>query len=247
MSITSEDETELALDVEGVHFLTRGTFFAHVTPPSVASQVFRVPQLALLDSLDALRNASATAAAHAILKEVDRRLEADRQEALRSGVPPSYLVSPAPSSGTMPAQGESTTTQCEWAMYGALAPLPETYTRALYDEYLAALFHPTGASLPKLDPSKAGYLLYSENCGLVMRGEGVVLPSPLLWERATTYAVTMAIVQGIICVLLAKQMEWASSPSASASVAHLTIGFQIAMDSYFFVSRHATLAVCVAC
>lgn len=125
---------------------------------------------------------------------------------------------------------------CVFILYGSISTLPVYYSPALYAEYYSALFQPTGSSLRPPPAAVVDYLLYSENCALVLEGEAVALISPRMWERGTIFAGLLGSIHAIIAVLLVRQMEWGSSPSSCAKVAYSTIGMQAAMDAYSFVS-----------
>lgn len=129
---------------------------------------------------------------------------------------------------------DTTSPHCIFTLYGSLSPLPPSLPPALYAEYYASLFHPTGASIPSLPPATVSYTLYSENCGLVISGEAEALATASLWNRATGYASLMGVVQLALVLLLVRQMERAG-PGASSKIAYTTIAVQAAMDSYFFV------------
>lgn len=56
-----------------------------------------------------------------------------------------------------------------------------------------------------------------------------------LWERATTFANMMTLVQAALCWFLVQQMEWGSGAGMAVKVSYLTIGMQAAIDCYFFI------------
>lgn len=194
-----------------------------VTPSYVVSHLLDVPGLPLLHS--AGLNRTALAAGHAILQEYDRRLARDKAEFEVVGVP-----------NQNPFIQELTGAPCVFTFYASVSTLPINYSQADYSEYFSSLYHPTGSSLEPPPPPSINYLLYSDNCGLVIEGEGEVLLSGELWNRATLLGIFLGLVQAMMTVLLVRQMEWGGSASSCAKVAYFCIGMQAVVDSYFFVS-----------
>lgn len=66
-------------------------------------------------------------------------------------------------------------------------------------------------------------------------------PIPEAWSRATNLATILGIVQGLLLVLLVRQMEARASPNSLAKLAHTTIGMQAVMDLYTFVRSPRSL------
>ncbi|KAK4698419.1 transmembrane E3 ubiquitin-protein ligase, partial [Phenoliferia sp. Uapishka_3] len=236
----------LSLDVEGVHFLSKGTFYAFATPSTLpTTYAFEVPGLPLYSPSSSSNN-SAIAAGHAILHEVDRRIARDRLELFLNG---DSIILPPPSSSTSstirsPFDPVPDPT-CTFTLYGRLSPLPSWYSPAYYAEYYLSLFHPTGSSLLAPPRTKILYAMYSEDCGIVIEGEepAELTPIPEAWSRATNLAVILGVVQGVMLWALVRQMSARASMNSLAKLAHASVGMQAAMDSYTFI---ATFTVSVA-
>lgn len=205
-------------------FLSLGTIYGYATTISEPSYIFKIPSIPF--SLDG-NGTETRASGRAILLELDRRIDQSRNDLLASLNTPTDFFAPS-----LPP--------CNFLLIGQVSSLPTYYTQSAYAEYYSSLFHPTGSSLRPPPPPKIAYVLYSDECGLVLQGEGESLPSPRLWERATNLGVALAVTQAVLVWLLVQQMETGSSAASSAKVAYSTVGMQAAMDCYFFVS-HCTL------
>ncbi|KAM0746763.1 hypothetical protein T439DRAFT_329459 [Meredithblackwellia eburnea MCA 4105] len=238
---THDGSENIVLDVEGVHLLSQGTFFAYASPQTVTTTyAYEVPGLPLYD-LEHHPNANYTAqaAGRAILREVDRRIARDRAELDNVASSGSSTVS----SGGGISPFSDPEPECTFTFYGRLSPLPASYSLSLYREYYSSLFHPTGSSLAPPPKPVIKYLLYSEPCGMVLEGETDMTPIPEAWSRATNLSTMLGIMQGLLLFLLVRQMEARGSPNSLSKLAHATIGMQAAMDAYTFI---ATFTVSVA-
>jgi len=254
MTFTSFDgQNDFVFDVEGAHFLSQGSVFGYASPQNDRrSQLFNVPGLAVVDSpagpdsgLGSTKaRAKVGAMGRMVVAQIDRRIEQDRDEIEqhRDGrFPPqgADLAGAQPGAGQF---GSADVAPCIFALFGQLAPLPRNYTPDMYLEYYRSLLRPRGTSLAPPPAPRMEYTLYSENCGLVLEGEGAGLSSYRLWEQATGYATVMAVVQAMLLVLLVRQIEWGGA-SAGGRVAYMTIGLQAAVDSYFFVSSESPVTL----
>lgn len=235
-------------------YLSSGAIYGWATPTSFPTHIFSIPNL---PAFDPAHNATSKmqAAGHCVIKEVDRRIVKDRAElsangfenpassALKFRSPCALLPSDLTLSIQLSAQqsqspfaGSSPPPLCSFVFAASVAPLPPSYPAHLYREYYASLFHPTGASILSPPIPEISYLLYSTSCGLVLKGHGEILESPRLWQRAGTFAIVMMFVQGLLVLLLVRQMETGRGLGNVVKVAYGSIALQAAMDSYFFVS-----------
>ncbi|KAM0786572.1 hypothetical protein ACM66B_002028 [Microbotryomycetes sp. NB124-2] len=236
LTMTSEDGMhETVLDIESLHFLAQGTVYGFVTPTWARSHLFDAVGLAAYDK-SVKANLSAIAAGHGVLKEVDRRITRDAKE-LEDG----SWITREDNSGATSSEGDSSVTtgsrsapNCIFALYGALRPLPPSYPPSAYAEYYRNLFHPTGSSVPSPPTPILDFVLFSDNCGLVLSGNAEVLSTSRLWNHATNYALLTALSQAAILLLLVRQME-RGGPGSTAKLAHTTIAVQAAVDAYFFI------------
>ncbi|SCV74948.1 BQ2448_7977 [Microbotryum intermedium] len=235
ITLTDADKIEEArFDIEAVHYLEDGTMVGYATPSWVRSHMFDLVGLAkTLERRDG-EQWKQLAAGHTMLKELDRRIAREREdleEAIES-------ESQRPEEEKAAPQGP----QCIFTFYGSLAPLPHHYSAPLYAEYYASLWHPTGSSLKPPPPPQITYMLYSENCGLVLSGQAELVTTPRLWEYGTTFAVLMGFTQMLMAWVLARQMDKAA-PGHAGKVAYFTIGVQTSLDAYFFVTAFTVALV----
>ncbi|KAK4046804.1 hypothetical protein OIV83_005799 [Microbotryomycetes sp. JL201] len=236
LTMTSNDgDHETVLDIESLHFLAQGTVYGFVTPTWARSHLFDSVGLPAFDK-SFKANLSSVAAGHGVLREVDRRIARDVQE-LEEGT----WITREDNSAVAPGEDDASSTtvsrsapECIFALYGALRPMPPSYPPNAYAEYYRNLFHPTGSSVPSPPTPIIDFVLYSDNCGLVLSGHAEVLSTSRLWNHATNYALLTGLSQLAILLLLVRQME-RGGPGSTAKLAHTTIAVQAAVDAYFFI------------
>ncbi|KAL8293462.1 hypothetical protein RQP46_000163 [Phenoliferia psychrophenolica] len=215
----------ITLDVEGVHFLSLGTFYAFATPTTLpTTYAFEVPGLPLFDDPPtSFSSLSATAAGHAILHEVDRRIARDKAELALNAGNLSPLISNPPINPFV-----SAAPSCTFTLYGRVVPLPTSYSPKLYAEYYLSLFHPTGSSLLPPPKTAVEYIMYSKPCGLVLDGKADLTPIPEAWSRATNLATMLGIIQGALLFLLSAMDSYTFIATFTVSVAYMGLGLAIA-------------------
>ncbi|BGP41501.1 hypothetical protein JCM10449v2_005490 [Rhodotorula kratochvilovae] len=222
------------LDVEAVHFLTRGRIYGYATPRFVPAHIIEAISLPLMSSYSPNPNRTARAIGHAILDEFDRRVARDVRELEESG--PRLGEEDYPRREENDEERERPPT-CVFSLYGALSPLPREYTFARYAEYYTSLFRPSGASLRPPPPSTLSALLSSPNCGLVLAVPSAALtPTQALWLRATHFGVLFLLTQGAALVLLVRQLERAAGrPGTVANAQPVGFAMNVIVDLYVFV------------
>ncbi|GAA5990118.1 hypothetical protein JCM10908_005828 [Rhodotorula pacifica] len=246
----SGEEEVTELDVEAVHFLDSGRLYGYATPDFARARIVETISLPLMSSTSgspfSSPNATATAIGHAMLREYDMRLERDVKrlaDADELEPPPSPPPPLPPSEGggsTSPSGDEEVeiVPRCIFTMYGALSPLPGSYTPSQYAEWYSNLFHPTGARVPSPPPSTLSALLASPNCGLVLSiPSAKVHPTQQLWNGATLAGAWLVLIEGTILVLQVRQLERVQGrPGTIANVSHYGVVGMLFVDAYVFVT-----------
>ncbi|BGP33521.1 hypothetical protein JCM10296v2_005325 [Rhodotorula toruloides] len=127
---------------------------------------------------------------------------------------------------------------CIFSLYGALSPLPASYTPTQYAEWYSSLFHPTGSSIAQPAQSTFSALLSSPNCGLVLSVPSAVLSQTSeLWDSATRFAGWLLLAHAAVLVLTVRQLERVSRrPGTVANVAPQSIAGNCIVDAYVFVT-----------
>ncbi|GAA5998479.1 uncharacterized protein JCM10292_002726 [Rhodotorula paludigena] len=233
---SSEDERVTELDVEAVHFLSSGRVYGYATPSFVGTHVFNAISLPYMSSPSpTAANRTAHAIAHAMLKEYKRRLAKHVRELEDSG-PSSFRTDTSGSSDSDDSARRVPT--CIFSLYGSLAPLPASYTPALYAEYYRSLFLPQGTSVRPPPPAHLSALLASDNCALVLDVPSAeVTLTQALWNEAARFAVLLVAPELAALVLLVRQLERVQSRSGTiANVALLGIAAICIVDLYVFVT-----------
>ncbi|GAA5976369.1 hypothetical protein JCM21900_001000, partial [Sporobolomyces salmonicolor] len=227
---------ETTLDIEAVHILSSGLIYGYATPSFVRSHLIDTVSLPFFDpdastAPDSPANITAHAVGRAMLKEIERRLKKDVDELAESSA-----VQETGLGGGANDVVIATDPRCIFAFYGSLSPLPRIYSSSLYAEYYASLFLPTGSSLAPPPASTLSFILSSENCGLVLTGRGLLLPSPVIWTRVKDFALLMGLAQAMVVAMLVRQLEAVQRrPGTVANVASTGIGVGCIVDSYVFV------------
>ncbi|BGP25954.1 zinc finger, RING-type protein [Rhodotorula toruloides] len=225
-----EDET-IELDIEAIHLLSSGRVYGYATPTFVRTHMVDAIYLPLMSSSSPSPNRTASAIGHTVLKEYTRRLvkgvkdlaEADRIET---------------SSSNEAGEADPTISHCIFALYGALSPLPASYTPSQYAEWYSSLFHPTGSSIAQPARSTFSAVLSSTNCGLVLSVPSAVLSQTSeLWDSATRFAGWLLFAHATVLILTVRQLERVSRrPGTVANVAPQSIAGNCIVDAYVFVT-----------
>ncbi|KAI5475790.1 hypothetical protein MNV49_000841 [Pseudohyphozyma bogoriensis] len=224
----------LGLDLEGVHFLHHGlimgfattsssTLIPSATSPDTADLLLLPFVPNSLPSITPNSSLLTNLTTHVILPEFDRRITRELHA----------LNYPFNQPLTFPPSSDDP--NCAFLFFASLDPLPKHYTPSLYREYYRSLFHPTGSSLTPPPPPRLQYTLYSENCGVMLKGEGTAIPNPSIWSRVTNLAILLTIAQAVILWTMVKQMEASGTGSGAMQIAYWVVGLQTAMDGYTFV------------
>ncbi|GAA5878250.1 hypothetical protein JCM3774_001131, partial [Rhodotorula dairenensis] len=247
----SGDEQVTELDVEAVHFLDSGRIFGYATPEFARARIVETISLPLMSSTSgswfASPNLTAVAIGHAMLKEYDFRLErdvkrlADADEVEPPPAPPTAGSGGGGQAGAPPddADGEvEVVPRCIFTMYGALSPLPSSYTRSLYAEWYSNLFHPTGARVVEPPATTLSAVLASPNCGLVLSVPSArVTPTQQLWNAATSSGALLVAAEAAILLLQVRQLERVQGrPGTIAHVSHYGVVGMLFVDAYAFVT-----------
>ncbi|GAA6059316.1 hypothetical protein JCM10212_005896 [Sporobolomyces blumeae] len=227
------------LDIEAAHLLSSGHLYGYATPSFVRSHLIETVSLPFYANSSDLSSASAheanvtaKAVGRAMLKETRRRLKNDVDN-LDENV--AERESNA-SRGDSDDSNDTTTPQCIFRFYGALDPLPSSFSPSLYREFYASMVRPTGSSGPKAPVQRIRYVLSSTNCGLVLSGSGTFVPTPVLWTRAKNFALLIGFAQAAIVVLLVRHLErTARRPGTVSNVASAGIIVMCIVDAYVFV------------
>ncbi|KAG0656085.1 hypothetical protein C6P46_000453 [Rhodotorula mucilaginosa] len=246
---SGEDEVT-ELDVEAVHFLDSGRIFGYATPEFAHARIVETISLPLKSSTSAgdpssfaSPNLTAVAIGHAMLREYDYRLERDvKRLADADEVEPPPAPPPSPGGGGEPSTGDEEEVEivprCIFTLYGALSPLPDSYTPSLYAEWYSNLFHPTGADIVDPPSSTLSAILASPNCGLVLSVPNAKLhPTQQLWNAATVSGAWLVAVEAVILLLQVRQLERVQDrPGTIANVSHYGIIGMLFVDAYTFVT-----------
>ncbi|KAJ8293966.1 DSC E3 ubiquitin ligase complex subunit 1 [Rhodotorula toruloides] len=225
------EEESLELDIEAIHLLSRGRVYGYATPSFVRTHMVDAISLPLMSSSSPSPNRTASAIGHTVLKEYTRRLDKgvkDLAEADRIEVP----------SSSEPGEADPSISQCIFSLYGALSPLPASYTPTQYAEWYSSLFHPTGSSIAQPSQSTFSAILSSPNCGLVLSVPSAILSQTSeLWDSATRFAGWLLLAHAAVLVLTVRQLERVSRrPGTVANVAPQSIAGNCIVDAYVFVT-----------
>lgn len=211
-----------------ISFVDQGTIYGYATPPTTRSHLLLLPALANYDNSSLTsewRNLTSTAIGYNVLKELDRRIATEQKEidSVRGGT----------NRNRNNGNEEKSTSECIFSLYGRLSPFPVEYTKEMYATYYNSLSHPSTAISPPV--TKMNYILSSDNCNLVLTGEGSLLSSLKLWERVTTFAYLMAGIQGLLLWRMIQQIEISGGSAGNMRISWLMVALQIGLDSYFFI------------
>lgn len=238
-------------------FLDSGRIFGYATPEFARARIVETISLPVMSSTSgtassASPNLTAIAIGYAMLKEYDLRLERDVKRLANADEvePPPTPPSPPPSSsaggggdgrtGAPPDDDteEEIVPRCIFTLYGALSPLPRSYTRALYAEWYSNLFYPTGARVSDPPPTTLSAVLASPNCGLVLSVPAArVTPTQELWNAATSSGAGLVAIEATILLLQVRQLERVQGrPGTIAHVSHYGVVGMLFVDAYAFVT-----------
>lgn len=174
-------------------------------------------------------------------RDVKRLADADEVEPAPAPAPPPPLPSPSGGDASAPDEEEEEVEivpRCIFTLYGALSPLPDSYTPSLYAEWYSNLFHPTGARIVDPPSSTLSAILASPNCGLVLSVPNAkVTPTQQLWNSATVSGAWLVVVEAVILLLQVRQLERVQDrPGTIANVSHYGIIGMLFVDAYTFVT-----------
>lgn len=235
---------------QGNSFLDSGRIFGYATPEFAHARIVETISLPLKSSTSAgdpssfaSPNLTAVAIGHAMLREYDYRLERDvKRLADADEVEPPPAPPSSPGGGGEPSTGDEEEVEivprCIFTLYGALSPLPDSYTPSLYAEWYSNLFHPTGADIVDPPSSTLSAILASANCGLVLSVPNAKLhPTQQLWNAATVSGAWLVAVEAVILLLQVRQLERVQDrPGTIANVSHYGIIGMLFVDAYTFVT-----------
>ncbi|KAF8507963.1 hypothetical protein BU17DRAFT_57057, partial [Hysterangium stoloniferum] len=225
VDLTTDDGSELRLQIDGIHFLTNGSFVGLAAPKGRFSDIRELPSL-VPPGLHGVT-------AHIIARELDRRIE-KLASMIEAGSFENDNSNP---------NDESDSPACDFSFHLQLQP--SDISPFLMRELEAELDKPTGISTVRAPPLVLDGVLISKNCGILLESrdaKGMKLQK--FWRKATTYAGYAFMVYLGLLVLLARQIESPAgrTPAGISRVSRWSFVAQAGADSISFIA-HLTFGI----
>lgn len=211
---------EFRLDFDGVHSISNGTIFAFAEPSGRGIDIRDIPAL--------LPEEFINETARVVEVELSNRIS-KLQDKIDNGAMEDYNESDQPKS------------KCSFAFFAQLntTHISAQHLKELEDE----IDEPTGISTVSPPPLMLNGVLVSKSCGMLYEiKETKGLKTQSLYRKITTYAGISTIVNGLLLILLTRQISRSRSAAGLSRVSRYPFLAQSLIDAISFVG-HITLAI----